>query len=497
MYDGFIIKMYRCVYMLPMSLLYHILKKKNNTMKLQSLRKLSHFKNVSFGSVVFIFLLSGMGKLYAENYVNATMADCIQIALQNNINIKIALEDVQSASSALKITKGSNDIQVSGTLQTVEILKAEAAQTKFNIPGRDTLIGLFVGASASYKLYDANKSNHERLRLLEYNMAALSALRVTNNVVRDVKIAYYRLLFAKTRSELLAKLVGSFEIKYANVMQLFKNGQRTMMDVSRAQVDLTNAQLNYQRALNELSIAKSTLMSLMGMHIEQFDIQISGYGEKRNYEMPYTLDELIELAKLHSFDLKSAEINKEIAKTYIEIEKDRRLPVINIMASLGFENRAIQNGAIAQSLSDRNNWEPTMHAGVNANFPIYTSGVVSSSIDRASVSYNKALYHAKINVDNLTAAIKSYYNTLHDLKMQLEISKQLIDNARKYLDLVQKNYDRGIVTQNELQDAELNYINVSIDYIKIFTDYHIDFNHLISIVNIDENIFLSRGENAQ
>ncbi|MGQ9844247.1 MAG: TolC family protein, partial [Spirochaetota bacterium] len=119
-----------------------------------------------FGSRLFIvlgILLVAIDEtLYADNYTNANVSDCLQMAMQNNINIKMAMEDVNAALHNLKITKGSNSIQVNGTVQTVEILKSESVNSSFNIPGKDTLIGLFVGATASYKLYDANKSNYER-----------------------------------------------------------------------------------------------------------------------------------------------------------------------------------------------------------------------------------------------------------------------------------------------------------------------------------------------
>lgn len=448
--------------------------------------------------VLVILFVTLYEKTYADNYTNASLSDCLQIAIQNNVNIKMAMEDVNAASLNLKITKGSNSIQVNGTVQTVEILKSEAVNSSFNVPGKDTLIGLFVGASASYKLYDANKSNYERLRILEYNNVALTALKVKNTVLRDVKIAFYQLAFAKKKSELLEKLIKSFEIKYTNVEQLFKNGQRTLLDVSRAQVDLTNARLNYQRALNEVAVAKSKLLLLMGMQIDAFDINIENFDVDSNIkEIPYNTDEMLEIALQYSFDVKSAEINQEIAKTQIDIEKDRRFPVINIIASLGYENRSIQNGSFTESLSKSDNWKPTMHAGVSANFPIFTSGVLSSSIDRAAVSYNKALYNNKTTVDTLSGNIKSYYNTLKDIKVQLDISRQLIENARKYLELVQKNYDRGIITQNELQDAELNYINVTIDYIKILADYYINYNQLISLLCVDETILFSKEVNAK
>jgi outer membrane protein TolC len=164
-----------------------------------------------------------------------------------------------------------------------------------------------------------------------------------------------------------------------------------MLDVSRAQVDLTNAQLNYKRAQNEVAVAKSKLLSLMGIQIDNFDINIADFNiDNTIKEVPYTIDELLEIALQYSFDIKSAEINQEIARTQIDIEKDRRFPVINIIASLGYENRAIQNGAFTESLSERDNWKPTMHAGISANFPIFTSGVLSSSIDRAAVSFKSA-----------------------------------------------------------------------------------------------------------
>jgi len=430
----------------------------------------------------------------ADSYANASLSDCLQIALQNNISIKIAFEEVNGALSNVKITKGSNNIQVNGELRTIEILKSDAANSSFNVPGKDTLIGLFIGASATYKLYDANKSNYEQLKFLEYNLAILSALKIKNNVMRDVKITYYQLLLAKKKSELLEKLVKSFEIKYLNAEQLFTSGQRTMVDVSKAQVDLTNARLKYERAQNDATKIKSTLVSLMGMQSDGFDIDTAGFDINNVVkELPYNYDELLQLALLYSFDIKSAEINQELSKTQINIEKDKRLPQLNVVASLGYENREIQNGSFSESLSDRGNWKPTFHAGVSANFPIYTSGVVSSSIDRAMISYNKAIYNVKTVTDSITSNIKSYYTTINDIKIQLDIAQQLIDNAKKYLDLVQKNYDIGIITQNELQDAELNYIQANIDYMQIITDYYVNFHYLISLLCIDENTLFSKG----
>jgi outer membrane protein TolC len=444
--------------------------------------------------IICIIVLYKHINVLADSYVNVSLSDCLQIALQNNIGIKIAFEEVNGALSNVKITKGSNNIQVNGELRTIEILKSDAANSSFNVPGKDTLIGLFIGASATYKLYDANKSNYEQLKFLEYNLAILSALKIKNNVMRDVKITYYQLLLAKKKSELLEKLVKSFEIKYLNAEQLFTSGQRTLVDVSKAQVDLTNARLKYERAQNDVSKIKSTLVSLMGLPSDGFDIDTAGFDINNVVrDIPYNYDELLQIALLYSFDIKSTEINQQIAKTQINIEKDKRFPQLNVMASLGYENREIQNGSFSESMSDRDNWKPTFHAGVSANFPIYTSGVVSSSIDRAMISYNKAIYNAKTVTDSITSNIKSYYTTINDIKIQLDIARQLVDNAKKYLDLVQKNYDIGIITQNELQDAELNYIQANIDYMQIITDYYVNFHYLISLLCIDENTLFSKG----
>ena len=147
-------------------------------------------------------------------------------------------------------------------------------------------------------------------------------------------------MLAKKKSELLEKLVKSFEIKYLNAEQLFTSGQRTLVDVSKAQVDLTNARLKYERAQNDATKIKSTLVSLMGMQSDGFDIDTAGFDINNVVkELPYNYDELLQLALLYSFDIKSAEINQELSKTQINIEKDKRLPQLNVVASLGYENR--------------------------------------------------------------------------------------------------------------------------------------------------------------
>lgn len=440
---------------------------------------------------LFIFLNS---VLIADEQKVISVQECIDIALQNHPSIKIANENINRALADLGLAKSYNTVQVYGEVKTVEILKSDASPSGFNIPGRDTLIGLFAGATASYNLLDPNKSRYEDAKRLAYDAARVNYLNTQNDLIKSVKESYYQYLYAYYRNELQKELLQKFELKLDKAKILFKNGQKPILDVSKAELDVATARLNYQRTQNELALSKEKLLTAMGVAGGDYTITTISVFELES-KLPvvaYELDELLLMAEEFSPAIRNAQIQNKLTKIQIEVEKAAHIPTIEVYASLGMENRSVQSGKQFLSSMGANNWDPTFHFGVQAKIPIYTGGAISSKVDAAIAEYNKSLYNELSVKNNVMSTVKRYYNNIIEYNKQVDILKLTIENARKHVQLAQKSYDSGIGTQIELQDAELSYLNTQMDYIRVLYEYYIALTSLANIIGIDDSQLLNK-----
>ncbi len=439
-----------------------------------------------------VFLFSIIYILYAGSFTlmkgqsrDVSLEECINIALQHHPGIKTSAEDENSAVAQYKVARSRKRLQVYLGLNTVEYLKPEASQGKFNVPGQDTTIGLFVGPTATYNLYDPKRSEAVEVARLSIDLSKLKAVKVKSSIINSIKKAYYTYGLARETSLLREELMKKFEAKLKRARVLFRLGQRPILDVSKSEVDLEASKLEYERAKNQENLSKSNLLSSMG--IVQEDIAFSPTAFEELPELKYNLKELYNLSENNYPDLKIVRLQKDIGRTSISMEKSAYYPSVDLTASLGFENKQIQGKDNFSDNYNKSNWNPAFHAGITAQVPLYTGGGISGKIDVALADYNKILYQEQEIMINMRSLLKSYYQEMVVLKRQLEIARLSITNAENHLKLAQKSYDNGLGSQLEMQDAELSVLNAQMSFIKAKYEYMIALANLSHVVGLGED----------
>ena len=426
--------------------------------------------------------------LYAR-YRKVTLKRCIEIALQNHPEIKISQEDQKKSIAGYKVAKSQNKILVNGEVKTVEYLKAESDPNALNIPGRDTNFGLFAGATATYNLIDPKKSNIEEMARLTVDMSKMKVVKVRESILFNVKNSYYSYVFARESEVLREELMEKFRLKLDRAKKLYENGQRPILDVSKAEVDLADAILEYEKSKNSEKLMKTRLLASMGILDE--DIEVLPERIEELPQLKYSLKELYKLGEYNYPDIKLAKLNKKVGKIKIEVEQSTRYPTVDILAALGFENKFDNNefkswDKFNSRFFNGDNWEPTMHAGVQAKVPIFDRGGIEGRVEAAVADYRKSEYQEKEILINMRSLIRAYLQAMNELKRQMEISKLIIENARKHVLLAQKSYENGVTTQLDMQDAEMSVVKARLGLIKSRYDYLKILARLANTVGLGE-----------
>jgi len=419
-----------------------------------------------------------------------TLEQCIELALQNHPSLFVAIEDDKKSIANYQIARSMRSIIVDGEIKTVEYTKSNSsADSRFSIPGEDTDIGLFAGLSLTYNLYNAKKDVVEEQARTSIDVAKVTNYQVKSKIIYEVKNAYYSYLLARDILAIREEIYNKYKSKAQLSRQLFEQGSRPILDVSKAEVDLANAQLQLEQAKNNERKMRQSLYYAMGLEEnDQIDIIPENIDLEKLPEINCTLANLYRMCEVYNPELRIARLQKKIAQLKITEEAGSHYPTVDLLIGLGYENKKLYGMGNIGSNFEAGSWSPAFHGAIRASLPIYSGGRISARVDSATADYNKMIYKEKEILTDIKNQVRDNYRTLEEMKRQIEISELIIKNAQRHQLLAQRSYENGAGTLLELQDADLNVIQAKIGFLQAKYNYLLTFAKLVDTVGFGEGI---------
>jgi outer membrane protein len=194
-----------------------------------------------------------------------TYEDCVETALQQRTEMRIADLEVETADRQVKLTKA--DFYPSIDLQANYYKRGDD-------PALDGGEGIYkdeewdVLATASWTFWEWGKTRYgaqEKLRRL--SQARLNRIGVEDDIRQQVKGAYLSVKAAETAIFTVEKAVEQAEENYRMNQERYKEQVATSTDVLDAQTLLTRTKTNYFNALSAFNVAKAGLHRAMGLEV--------------------------------------------------------------------------------------------------------------------------------------------------------------------------------------------------------------------------------------
>ena len=437
--------------------------------------------------VFFILFLLLPTCIFAEER-NIDLTECINIALQNHPDLFLSIEDNKKSIAGYRIAKSIRSIIIDGEIRTVETEKdgTTTSSTSVHIPGKDTTIGLFAGLTLSYNLYDERKDYIEEGAKNNIDLSKLKSQKTKNDVLFGVKDAYYNYLLSRNTLTIREEILKKYKKKSDLAKQLFEQGSKPILDVSKAEVDLADSQLQYEKAKNDERKTKLNLFQSMGLE-EVESLSINPKEIDAVPDLKCSLEDLYRMAEIYSPVIRIITLEKRGARLKISEDRALHYPKVDLLFGLGYTNEKIYGFNELSENVNSVNWSPTFYGLVRATVPIFSGGRISATVDSTISDYNKITYKEKELLIELKNQIRDSFKSLEDLKRQMEISNLITKNAQRHLLLAQRSYENGAGTLLELQDAELSVIRAEIGFLESKYGYLVILAKLTSTIGIGES----------
>ena len=306
-------------------------------------------------------------------------------------------------------------------------------------------------------LYDFGVTqNQVTIRKLDNQGYKITLTGTVNDVVCEVKKAYYNLQYAIEAKKVAEDMVVKYAAFYDQAKAFYKVGTKPKVDVTIAEVNLSNAKLSLIQAENSVDIAMAKLNNVIGLpYSNKYRIT-----ESLKYDpCDITLEKAIQTAKESRPEFQLAEVKVEEAKQNVKLVKKSYFPQLSIEGQYQVGGRT-----------------PFSNYGYNfggyLNFPTINGMLIKNEIKEAKALYSREQSNAINTKNNIYYEIQEAYYLLTEKKNKIPVAFLGLKQAKENYELSYGRYKVGVGNPIELKDAQTQYQNAMLTYYQTMYDYN-------------------------
>lgn len=391
-----------------------------------------------------------------EKTIDVTLDQCIKLALGNNPRVREAVEEISASDFRIKQAWSSYfpqfSINSSGS-RNRNLLFSDA------FGNADATYNYFIlgQISVSQLIYDFGVTqNQVTIKKLGYKTAQENLISVVNDVIKETKTKYYALLYAYEDMKVKEENVSRFELFYNQAKALYDIGMNPKVDVTIAEVNLSNAKLQLIQAKKNLDVSAAQLNNALGINfMTQFNIL-----ERLKYApCDITLDEAIDIASESRPDLKIAKLNIETSRQNLQLIKKSYFPKLTAQGNIAVGGR-----------NPASNWGYV--AGGYLDFPLINVMNINNQIKEARANYSKQMATSTRTEQNIELEIQTAFYNLIEKKNQIPVAFLGMKQAKENYDISYGRYRVGEGNPIELKDSQITYMNSQLSYYNSLYQYN-------------------------
>ena len=415
-------------------------------------------------------LLALMTSLGVSAQKQWTLDDCINYAMQHNIDLqqvrltqKSATEDVKQSKAALLPTLSAS------TNQSVNYDPWDEFSTdKVSYNGTYTI-------NAQWTVWNGGQNTNQlKLNKLREKDSNLTVLESSNSVQEAIAKLYVQILYQKEAIEVNRQSLETSKKNEERGQQMVEVGQMSKADLAQLTAQRASSEYNVVEAETQLSNYKLQLKRLLELTgVMEFDIASTAASDNQALTEVPALQEVYETALLQRPEIQSAQLGIESSKLQLKIAKAGWMPSVNMTGNVG----------TSTFTSSSNSWGKQMKtnfgtsAGVGITLPLFDGRKTKTNVQKALIAQEQAQLTLKNEQDNLFETIEGYWLNAINNQQKFRSAVASVDSEQESYDLLQEQFNLGMknivellsgkdkllqAQQNKLQSKYMTILNLQL-----------------------------------
>ena len=410
-----------------------------------------------------IAVLSSSTGLYAQDNKTWSLQDCIDYALEKNIQLqqnKLSLEeadvDVKTAKASLfpslSFSTGHNLVnrpyqETSATVSGTEIITSD---------NNNTYNGSY-SLSAQWTLWNGGQRlNNIKQQKTNKEIAGLSVVETENMLQEEITKLFVQILYANESVEINKNTLEVSEATYKRAVELFNEGSLSKSDVAQLEAQASNDK--YQLVTAESTLRNYKLQLKQLLELDGTTEMVLDMPELKDEDVMAVLPNQIDVyntALTSRPEIQSSKLSIDNAKLGIKTAKAEYLPTISLSASTS----SMTNNASTNNWAEQMKYGWNNMIGINLSIPIFNNRQTKSAVQKAQITYSSSQLDLINKQKELYSTIESLWLDALNAQQQYEAANSKLQSCQTSFDIVNEQFNLGIKNTVELLTEKNNLLS--------------------------------------
>jgi outer membrane protein len=273
------------------------------------------------------------------------------------------------------------------------------------------------------------------------------------DIVLATDQAFYNALQAQALLRVAQQTVSTRQATQGQISQLTQNKLRSTLDLSFANVNVSQAQLLRLDAANNAYATMAALDEVLGLDQEvQYTLVDATEAAP---PPPPDVDVLVQLALKQRPDLQSLDYSRQSQQKLSRAAADQKLPTISLLGTVGA-------APVRPGEYFRSSWDGGVAA--NVNVPIFNGFLFSAQAREANLRTNAAGEQTRALRNQIVRDVHTAWLQANNAFSRIAVTAALLNQSNQSLSLAQTRYQLGLSSIVELSQAQLQQTQADISH---------------------------------
>ena len=416
---------------------------------------------------------------WAQETKQWTLQECIDYALENNIQLKKS--SIKKQSSHEDVLQSQADLLPSLSASTSQSVTYRpwpetGSATVTNGYVQTSIDRVFYngsyGVNANWTVWNGGRNiNTIKLNKMNEELAELDSAITANNIQEQIVQLYVQIIYSNEAIEVNKENLETCKTNEERGKIMVEVGKMSKADLAQLSAQRAQAEYNVVEAETNVKNYKRQLKQLLQLTDVSFDVAIlEATDEMALQEIP-ALNTIYQQALDNRPEIRNAMLGIESSDVSISLAKSQRMPTVGLNASAVTNTTSMSDNAWGTQL--KNNFN--LGAGVSVSVPILDNRQTKTAVNKAILQKQSYQLDLENERTSLYSTIENYWLQAETNQSRFKAAKVSTESAQASFDLLQEQFRLGLkniielmngkdnlltAKQNELQSKYLTIMNI-------------------------------------
>lgn len=400
-------------------------------------------------TLILVIVTATSTNAMAQNIKKWSLRQCIDYAMDNNIQLQKSKISENVAETELKQAKAGLLPNLSGSMtQSLSYRPFQKSSSNFvngsitSNSSNKTIQNGSYGINANWTVWNGGiNTNSIKSKQKNLEITRLESMQQANSIQEQITQLYVQILYSSDAVKVNKEINKKDSIAYVQGQEMLKAGKLSRSDLQQLKAAVSESGYAVVNSITQVRNYKLQLKQLLELQPgEEFDITpISTDESLVTSTIPDKMD-VYSTALASRPEIISGKYNIESSELQLKIAKAGYMPTVSLTGGIGDNHMTGTN----ENFGNQMKYNLSGSVGLTLSIPIFDNRQTKSAIEKAKYNYANAQLDLTDKEKDLYSAIETYWLNATSNQQRFIAAKSNVESQQENNDLINEQFRLGL-----------------------------------------------------